>query len=179
MRHADTQKDPDLNAALWVLSDLGKRQAIEVSEEPIMNRVDIIFSSEEKKAFLTAEPIAHKLKKEIIQSDYFNEVKRGDKFLTKEEFENEKKLQLEDLSYNAFGGESCIEALARFEKGVNEILQKFQGKIILIVTHGTILNVYFANILKVGSEELKARWKNTDFCAYGIIEDGLVVKDII
>ena len=49
LRHADTQKDPNLNAALWELSENGKKQAEELVNLPIMNDVDVIYTSEEKK----------------------------------------------------------------------------------------------------------------------------------
>lgn len=178
LRHADTQKNPNLNAALWGLSEEGKKQAEEVTHLPIMNEVDMIYASEEKKTILTIEPLARKLGKEIISLSFFNEVKRGDEFLTKEEFEAEKVKQLKDLDYHAFGGESGREALARFKQGVDQISKENADKTILIVTHGTILNIYFADLLDV-YEELPKRWEKTTFCAYGVVENGVVTKDII
>lgn len=178
LRHADTQKDPNLNAALWGLSEEGKRQAEEVSNLPIMNEVDIIYVSEEKKTALTVEPLAKKLGNEITPLAFFDEVKRGDKFLAKEEFEMEKVKQLQDLDYHAFGGESGKEALARFKQGVELVAKENAGETILIVTHGTVLNIYFAGLLNA-YDKLPERWQKTAFCAYGIVEDGNVVKDII
>lgn len=178
LRHADTQKDPSVNAALWGLSEEGKKQAEEVSALPIMNEIDVIYVSEEKKTILTVEPLANRLGKEICLFSFFDEVKRGDKFLTKEEFEAEKVKQLTDIEYHAFGGESGKEALARFKAGVDQVSKKNKGKTILIVAHGTILNIYFADLLNV-SEQLFERWKKTAFCVYGIVENGIVTKDII
>lgn len=178
LRHAHTQKDPNLNAALWGLSEEGKKQAERVANLPIMNEVDVIYVSEEKKTYLTVEPLAKKLRKEAIPLSFFNEVKRGDKFLTKEEFESEKVKQLTDLDYHAFDGESGNEALARFKQGINQILKENVGETILVVTHGTILNIYFADLLNA-YDKLPERWQKTAFCAYGIIENGKVIKDII
>lgn len=178
LRHADTQKDPNLNAALWGLSEEGKKQAEEVANLPIMDEVDIIYVSEEKKTALTVEPLSKKLDKEAIPLVFFDEVKRGDKFLTKEEFEAEKVKQLNDLDYQAFGGESSKEALARFQQGVGQVSKENAGKTILVVTHGTVLNIYFADLLNA-YDKLPERWQKTAFCAYGVVEDGKVVKDII
>lgn len=178
LRHADTEKNPNLNAALWGLSEEGKKQAEEVVNLPIINEVDIIYVSEEKKTALTVEPLVKKLGKEAIPLAFFNEVKRGDKFLTKEEFEAEKVKQLKYLGYHAFGGESGREALVRFKKGVKRILKEKTGKTILIVSHGTVLNIYFADLLNV-YDKLPERWQKTDFCAYGIVENSIVTKDII
>lgn len=178
LRHADTQKDPNLNAALWELSENGKKQAEELVNLPIMNDVDVIYTSEEKKTALTINPLIKKLEKETIPLSFFNEVKRGDKFLSKEEFEIEKEKQLTDLNYSAFDGESGNEALARFKRGIDRVIKENEGKTILIVTHGTILNIYFADILNLYNK-LPERWQETNFCVYGIIEEGIVIKDIV
>lgn len=179
LRHADTEKDPCMNASLWKLSKEGGIQSISLLDNPDMKYVDLIYTSEEQKTYLTIEPVALSLKKNVISSSSFNEVKRGDKFLSKDEFEEEKKKQLTDLSYHAFDGESCEEALARFKNGVVNIMKDNEGKTVLIVTHGTVLNLYFASLLGVSTEELNNRWKNTDFCAYGITINNIVIKDII
>lgn len=177
LRHAYTQKDPLINAEKWDLSEDGKQQAKNVSEMPIMSFIDVIYISEEQKTFLTVEPLAKKLNKKPQSLSFFNEVKRGDKFLTKEEFESEKVKQLTNLSYSAFDGESGIKALARFKQGVEFVIKHNQNKTILIVTHGTILNIYFANLLNVYSE-LPNRWRRTAFCAVGVVENNKIIQDI-
>ncbi len=178
LRHADTQKDPELHATLWDLSESGKSEAEQVKDIDVMNSVDVIYVSEERKTTLTVQPLADKLGKTSTPIAAFNEVARGEKFLSKEEFEQEKNKQLEDLEYTAFNGESGVTALARFKAGVKEVTELNPGKTVLIVTHGTVLNIYFAELLGANSS-LPDRWSKTGFCAYGIVEDGEVVKDII
>ena len=182
LRHADTEKNPNINAALWGLSEKGIEQAKSTSLLNEMKSIDIIYTSEEQKTNLTANPIANNLKKTMTSLSFFDEVKRGDKFLSKEEFEQEKWKQLEDLNYPAFNGETGIEALKRFKDGISKIIEENKGNKILVVTHGTILNIYFADILKK-EKELINRWKNTKFCAYGIVEfsqkNTKILKDII
>jgi broad specificity phosphatase PhoE len=177
LRHAHTQKDPLINAAKWGLSEDGKQQAENVLKMSIMEFVDVIYVSEEQKTFLTVEPLAKKINKKPQPLSFFNEVKRGDKFLTKEEFESEKVKQLTNLSYAAFDGETGIEALARFKAGIDFVVGENKNKTILIVTHGTILNIYFANLLNAYNE-LPDRWDRTNFCAVGVVEHGKVVQDI-
>lgn len=178
LRHADTQKDPSINAAEWGLSEKGKQQAEEASKLRIMDAVDVIYVSEEPKTSLTVEPLAKRLSEEVQALSAFNEVKRGDKFLTKEEFEQEKVKQLTDLSYQAFGGETGEQALERFKKGIDQVVVENTGKTVLIVTHGTVLNIYFAHLLNANAE-LPDRWSKTAFCAVGVIENSEVVQDII
>ena len=179
LRHADTHKDPNMNAALWTLSEEGAKQAEEVVNLDVMQEVDVIYVSEHIKTSLTVEPLAKKLGQDVIPLAYFNEVKQGDAFLSPEEFAAEKVRQLQDLDYKAFGGgESGNEALARFQQGIEKISQDNDGKTVLIVTHGTVLNLYFADILDA-RDQLPERWKKTGFCAYGVVEHGTVTKDII
>jgi 2,3-bisphosphoglycerate-dependent phosphoglycerate mutase len=178
LRHADTEKNPLVSAVLWTLSEKGVIQSQGILNIPEMLDVDVIYASSEKKTFLTVEPLSKKINKLISTSFLFDEVKRGDKFLTKEGFEKEKILQLSDLSYNAFGGESGNEALARFRRGVDWVTENNPGKTILIVTHGTILNIYFSYLMD-NFPQLPERWRKTEFCAYGVIENGLLIKDII
>ncbi len=178
LRHADTQKDPNIHASEWGLSETGLKEAEGVRDMAVMSEVDVIYVSEEPKTELTIRPLAQLLRKVPIHLAEFNEVARGEKFLSKEEFELEKRRQLEDLSYAAFNGESGNEALARFKSGVSKVLSDNPEGTVLIATHGTVLNLYFADILKV-TVNLPERWEKTGFCAYGIVEDGVVTKDIV
>lgn len=178
MRHGSIKKDPAVHASQWVLSDKGVGEAEQVSLLPCMSEVGVVFASSEKKAQLTAGPIAVKRGLTINVSSAFDEVARGEKFLTDEEFETEKTKQLTDLDYAAFNGETGNAARQRFADGVKEVSSRYQGQTILIVTHGTVLNIYFAGLLQA-EKELPARWSKTAFCAYGIVEDGKVVKDIV
>ncbi len=176
LRHADTQKNPDINASKWNISELGKSQSLEISSNPDFENIDLIFVSDEIKTHQTVEPLAVKLNLKLNIESSFREVVRGDKFLTKEEFELEKEKQLTDLDYPAFGGETGNDAYKRFDKKLNEILLENPNKTILIVSHGTILNIYLAKKLnKLG--DIVSRWKNTGFCSYAIIVNDLVTKD--
>lgn len=178
LRHADTQKDPNIHASQWGLSETGVTQAEAVKDIPEMASVEIVYVSEEPKTLLTVAPLAKQLGLDPVPMASFNEVARGEKFLSKEEFELEKNKQLEDLDYPAFNGETGRNALARFASGVDEVASQNKGKTVLIVTHGTVLNLYFADILNAYGA-LSDRWARTAFCAYGILEDGRVVKDIV
>ena len=178
LRHGETEKNPIVPAIKWSLSGLGMEQAKKIAESGIFNAVDIIISSGEDKSFQTAEPIMEKLGKKIIRMDDFNEVKRGDKFLTKEEFEKLKHEKLEDLDCKKDGGESGREALDRFENGIDKINELYSEKNILIVSHGTILALYFAK-MSGNFSNIYNRWQATGFCSWGKINNGIVERDIV
>lgn len=177
LRHAHTQKDQNKNAKTWILSEEGKKQAQDFVLDPIVKSIDVIYSSDEEKSVLTATPVAEKLGKKITRIAGFDEVKRGDRFLSDEEFKKEKQLQLEDWNHQAQGGETGNEAIARFEKSLSEIVERHPGETILVISHGTVLNLYFAKITN-SKDQIFYRWQQTKFCSYGIVEDGKVTKDI-
>jgi broad specificity phosphatase PhoE len=182
VRHEETQKDPNLPASSWGLSKNGFDNAQKLADNDLLLDANIIYTSSEIKTFQTIKPLAEKLNLKITQLSDLDEVRRGDKFLTNEEFEKEKFRQLEDLDYQAFGGETSREALTRFEKAIERIENEnsFHGnsaKQIIVVSHGTILNLYFSQIQNDFSN-IKKRWLNTKFGAIGILKDGIVIKDI-
>lgn len=170
IRHADTQKDPSISARDWTLSEKGFEQAQQLTDNPDFLSIQHFFVSSEQKTKLTIHPLADKLGllDFITTEPDFDELKRGTMFLSKEEFEKEKKLQLENLDYKAVDSESCNEALTRFKLGINRVLSRSE-QTVAVVSHGTILNCYFADILDCNNE-LPKRWLNTPFACYGIIE---------
>jgi broad specificity phosphatase PhoE len=178
IRHLETNKNPNLNSSEWVLSDSGFQNALELAESPLLNNSEVIYTSSEIKTLQTIKPLAEKLNLKIIQNENFDEVRRGDKFLTDKDFEQEKIKQLEDLYYPAFDGETSVDALKRFSNEIKKIINDNKNKTVVVVSHGTILNLYFAN-LQNNFNEIVDRWKNTKFGAIGIVEDEEVSKDIV
>jgi len=178
IRHLETLKDSKTNASNWTLSEEGLKKAQELSFDDYYSDVTKIFTSEEIKTIQTIEPLAKKLNLPINQIKDLEEVRRSDIFLTNEEFEIEKFKQLEDLNYPAFGGETGNQALDRFESALNKILEENKDKKVIVVTHGTILNMYFAKLLNKGSDIIH-RWQNTEFGARGTVRDGKVISDFV
>ncbi len=178
LRHLKTKKDPNKNAANWYLSKEGQTEAENIANNPIMQGIDIIYVSSEIKTKLTIEPLNTIINKKIIIDNRLNEVKRGDKFLSDSEFLLEKEKQLLDWNYEAFDGEKGEDALKKFKNAIAEITEKNKGKNVLVVSHGTILNLYFADLLDE-KDNIINRWKNTGFGGYGILENQKLVKDII
>ena len=178
IRHAKQKQDPKLHAKEWVLTIPGKRKAEKICALPELTEADVLYASDEVKAQMTIQPLAARLGKKIHVSRAFNEIERGKKYLTKDAFAREKQRQLEDLDYPAFNGESGRVALARFKREVCELGRRHAGKTIVVATHGTILTIYFADLLGV-LDKLVERWQRAEFGAWGIVEDGRVVKDLL
>lgn len=179
LRHAKTKVDNTLPIADWFLTDDGVKHAKEVSSDPIFDDVDLIFASTERKAVDTAKPITERLGKEIIQVENLGEIKRPNaEKITLEEYKRLKSIVFSDFDKSESGWETVNRALSRFSKAVEEIDRKYENKVILIVAHGTVMSLYFANI-QGKMDELFSRWKSLGFCEWGVVENGKVTRDIV
>lgn len=178
LRHAKTEVDKSLAIADWFLSKKGEKHAQQISSDPVFDDVDLIFASTERKGVDTARPIAQRLDKEIIQIEDLGEIRRpGAEKVTLKEYKRLKSVIFSDFDKSEAGWETVNHALKRFEEAVKKIDEKHENKVILIVAHGTVMSLYFADI-QGKMDELFSRWKNLGFCEWGIIKDGKIIKDI-
>ena len=160
------------------LSDTGFQKTIDLGYSSILPDAQVIYTSSELKNYQTITSLAQKLNLNIIQSGNLDDIRKSERLLTDKEFELEKIKQLEDLNYPAFGGETAINALKRFADEIKKIQDENIGKTVIVVSNDTILNLYFAK-LQNNFNEIVDRWRNTEFGAIGIIENGKVIKDLV
>lgn len=178
LRHAETIKDPNKHPKDWDLTTDSLEQVHKYISEGKFRDVTKIYASTEPKAVATGKPISQDLNLSINEMEEFVEVKREKTFLSDEEFLAQKKRELENLEKIENGVESGRSALERFLRGIEILESEFTGETILIITHGTVLSIYFADMLGK-QNEIFERWQNLRFCALGQIEKGIVVKDIV
>ena len=122
---------------------------------------DLIISSDLVRTKETAEIIALKLSKEIIFDEKLREINNGDlKNLTKEKFnQNHPGLYYNTLSMDQTypNGESPNDFYIRIKDAFIDLLYKYKGKKILIITHGGVITVLqclingwkYSNLLKI------------------------------
>lgn len=179
LRHAKTRLDKDSPISKWGLSEEGRKKAEALTASTAFDSIDVIITSDEDKAYETAKPIADRLKKEIIRVEELNELDR-DKggFLEKEEFDRTLQFALTNQNKSIHRWETAKHALERFSKKIDEINKKYNHKNILIVSHGCVVNLYFAKLLDK-LNRVYERTLKSDFCDWGIVKEGKVVKDVI
>jgi len=76
------------------------------------------------------------------------------------------------------GWETALHALCRFTGVLEEIASEEEDRRILIVSHGCVLSLYFADLLN-SLDNVYERWRKIRFCSWGKVESGKVLKDII
>lgn len=179
LRHAETKPDENSVISKWVLTEKGKKEAINILNSKLFDDVEIIITSDEEKAYQTAYPLSERLHKEIIRDENLNEILRdqGRYLKTKDEYIKIIKLCVKERNQSFNYWETANLALKRFSKAIQEIDSSFLKKKILIVAHGVVINLYFAKILGKLDNAFE-RWLTNSFCDYGIIHNKKVIKDI-
>ena len=178
LRHGKTKVDKDIPVSKWVLSDYGHKQAKAISEKPEFQEFDVIIASGEEKARQTAQPIADKLGKEVLREPELSELDRdAGGFMSHDEYEHAVHETLVHRDVSVSNWETASHALERFSKKVEELTETYKGKKILVVGHGMTMNLYFAKLLNK-LDEVHERLGQNDFCDWGVVEDGKVVKNL-
>ncbi|AEV68461.1 histidine phosphatase family protein [Acetivibrio clariflavus] len=143
--------DTDLNSE-------GIRQAELVAERLMREEIHVIYCSNLRRAYRTAQIIADKFGLNVIKSEALNEISFGDwEGLTFEEIRKRK-----DYDYNAwrlsphtavFPGEGSLDNVYnRVMKYVDEIILRNSGKNILIVSHGGVIKLIILGLLGIELE---------------------------
>lgn len=178
-RHAETKIDENSVISKWFLTEKGKKKAINTLNSKFFDDVDLIITSDEEKAYQTAYPLSKRLHQEIIRDKNLNEIIRdnGGFLKNKDEYTKILKLCVRNRNQSFNNWETANHALTRFLKRIQEINSQYSNKKIMIVAHGVVINLYFAEILGK-LKDVFERWLTNTFCDYGIIQNNNVIKDI-
>lgn len=132
------------------LNETGRRQAVELAKKiSEMNCIDLIIASPMKRAMATAMAVSEKTGIEVITDERFREWDYGS-------FEGKSRFT-EGFAENKinFGvrmgstGESLLQLSHRVYSALDDIISRYKGKNILIVSHGGVCRVietYFNNM---------------------------------
>lgn len=138
VRHAESPFIADIERTRG-LSEKGEFKSIQVKNILIDQKIDYILSSPYERAIQTVKPLADELKKEIIVFEGLKERALGN--IGDIQFKEAKQQLYLDFSFHFQGGESSKDSQERAIKDMNKILQEFEGKIIVIGTHGDIMTL--------------------------------------
>lgn len=179
LRHAETSRDPRTPASRWSLSLEGYKQTTRILADLSAHNFDCVFSSDENKAYETAKVFEDKIHSSIIRNSSFNELERDNgPYLSDEEYLIAVQAVMNNPSLSIHGWETLESASNRFIQGVDEINRRYHSKKLLVVSHGIVLTIYFASLLNCMDEAFE-RWEKLHFCSYGIVRNGVVIKDIV
>lgn len=125
------------------LTEIGKKQAMLCAAALKNEKIDVIYSSDLKRAYETGKPIAEALGIDIIKCPQLREISAGewegmlfDELC--EKYPEEYSTWRNDIGRaRCTGGESVRELSERVLRAIDEIARENEGKFICITTHAT------------------------------------------
>jgi broad specificity phosphatase PhoE len=169
IRHSIVQPQPGVLSRLWPLTDEGRARCIPLADLIRPYRVERLYSSDEPKAFVTAEIIREQLAAApVIVDAGLCETRRE----TVPYFENRQ--AFEAAIHDAmtfpdelrFGEETFSAARVRLTETLIRIVSTHPHGTVAAVTHATILTFFLAPIVGQDPFEL---WKSMDMPAVAVL----------
>lgn len=142
IRHSNTKVEPDKYNPLWPLSEKGLENAENLADHPLVQDIELIYTSNQLKAIHTAICVASKLGVFLKQREDLTELTS----LTndwKEDYEGFINAIYSNEIERHADGESLQEATDRFTKALEEIVTEESDKnVIGVVAHGNVLSLF-------------------------------------
>ena len=163
IRHAETVDENGIRNTgenfqtineMEILSVEGEEQAKKLSKNIELQNVDVIWSSNYTRAKATAKYIANENGLQYNLDKRLCERKLGNiedlaKFMNDKESRDPSREQLAFLEFKTRDGESANDTNKRINEFISEILEKYRGKRIAIVSHGGSIKFYLLSYCKV------------------------------
>ena len=173
IRHAETVEEKgirntDENSQIInekeILSVYGEEQSKELSENKELKNIDVIWTSSYTRAKATAKYIANNNNLCINIDSSLNERKLGNlkelaEFMKNKNTRDPSQEQLLDRKFKTSDGESAEETNQRMTKFFERILKEYEGKKIVVVSHGGSIKFFLLNWCEV-NENVKLVYKN-------------------
>ena len=161
----NTNEDYQMINEKEILSVHGEEQAKRLSENIELNNIDIIWSSSYTRAKATAKYIANNNNLPINLDSNLNERKLGNlkelgEFMKDKKTRDPSQEQLLDRKFKTSDGESAEDARERMTEFFDRILKKYEGKKIVVVSHGGSIKFFLSNWCNV-NQDVKLVYKNT------------------
>lgn len=183
LRHGKTKVDKDTPISQWVLSAEGEDQAFDIARHPEFQDVDVIVTSSEEKSYLTVRHLVRKLENEgrpieTIRTTDISELNRDrGGHMDSAQYKEAVREALIHPEETVHKWERAAHGLKRFKDEVQRINDKYRDCKILFVGHGYTMNMYFAD-LQGQLDSVYERVEQSDFCDWGIVKDGKVLRDL-
>ena len=161
----NTNEDYQMINEKEILSVHGEEQAKRLSENIELNNIDIIWSSSYTRAKATAKYIANNNNLPINLDSNLSERKLGNlkelgEFMKDKKTRDPSQEQLLDRKFKTSDGESAEDTRQRMTEFFDRILKEYEGKKIVVVSHGGSIKFFLLNWCNV-NQDVKLVYKNT------------------
>lgn len=161
IRHSISQPQPGLSAHQWALTDEGRLKCVKLAERLHPYALRQIYSSDEPKAVNTAELLRQNLDLPLVQIDTeLCETRRATApyYDSPQAFQaaiHAAMLQSDQLLY---GEETFQNARERFSTALHRIIDQHPDQTVGVVSHGTVLSLFLAPLMKRDVFDLWQAW---------------------
>ena len=168
IKHAPPQQEPGVSSHDWKLSEAGRAKAATLAERLRPHAPRIVFSSDEPKAIETAEIVAAALNvpTEIVPDLHEHDRSNVPQMPTRE-FISSMAMFFKRRDELVLGRETAEHAQRRVTRAIDGIAAQHAKDDIAIVTHGTVLALYLAPVLKSDAFEL---WRAMGLPSFVVID---------
>lgn len=150
VRHAETRKQRDVHPGEWELTDAGREAARALACTIALREGTGVFSSPERKALQTAEPLGARA---TVLADLREHSVRETRWLEPAELDRLLRAYFAEGATRVFGDESRHEAVSRFRAALDRALATTSGDVV-VVSHGRVIASYLAHLLDTTGYEL-------------------------
>lgn len=180
VKHSLPRIDENVPACEWHLSEGGRLRAKRLAKRLIAYRPEILISSVEIKAQETAKVIAalHNLDVHVF-ADLHEHDRRGVPYLSKAEFENAVYEFFRNPGSLVFGNETANQSSDRFVRAMNSILETYENKTMLVVSHGTVISLFVSRLLGVSDYSLWKQLGLPSFIVLDMMSKSLIAQENI
>jgi broad specificity phosphatase PhoE len=168
LRHALTQPSED-EAALWPLSEAGRRQAVALANHSCWSDITVIISSPEQKALDTARPAAERYGLPLIVDPDLRELRRPPAWYSQELYEQIVARVFAAPQQSVEGWEPAGAVGRRIEAAVASALAGHSNSVPAFVSHGLALTLLLAR-QRGQSQALWDDWRAIPFAAVARID---------
>jgi broad specificity phosphatase PhoE len=168
VKHSLPETVKDIPAREWSLSEDGRILARKLAGKLRQYQPEIIVSSVEPKAQQTAEIIGDSLGlKFIVAGDLHEHDRSQSPFYSPDEFQSLVQELFEKPDTLVFGNETANRALMRFRESIHSILKSYNGKNIMVVSHGTVVSLFVSWLTGINGYLL---WKELGLPSFVVLD---------
>ena len=153
----NTNEDSQMINEKEILSIKGEQDSKKLSEKDELKDIDIIWCSSYTRAKQTAKYIANKNNLQYNIDERLCERKLGNiedlaKFMSNKSTRDPSREQLAFPNFKTRGGESANDTNRRMNEFIKEIIEKYDGKKVVVVSHGGAIKFYLLTHCKVNKD---------------------------
>jgi len=168
IKHASPQQEAGVSSHDWKLSPAGREKAASLAERLRPHAPAVVYSSDEPKAVETAEIVAAALGVPHEVADDLHEHDRSNvPQMPTREFISSMALFFKKPAELVLGRETAEQARQRIRRAIDEIVSRDSTRDVAIVTHGTVLALYLAQVIGGDPFDL---WRRMGLPSYVVVD---------